>query len=271
VAIMPMPRPRSWNVVFVAAGASALIFDGLARANGGLSHWRLRSGGRHSLAACLATRAPLPALAGLAAGVILCDAAFDAGWAATGLVAFQLFTVARLGSFDVGSVAMRVPLAFATLAFGDTVRSRQALRAAAHKQEQRERSERDEAARRRAEDERLRIARELHDTLAHSLVAMNIRAGVALDLHDSQDPSGALQDVKQASATALRELRATLGLLRDQGEVVPTAAAFDLEALAGLIDNAGASGVRADMDVEVDNATAPSAAAEQRFRSSRRR
>src|SRR5207302_6389786 len=195
-------------------------------------------------------------------------AAFDAGWSATAIVAVQLYTVALLGdrlrslivgaltaivviaaivaidgSVDVQSIAIRVPLVFATLAVGDTVRSRRALRAAARERAEREALEREEEGRRRAAEERLRIARELHDTLAPSLVAINVRAGVALDLDDSQDSSAALQDVKQASATALRDLRATLGLLRDRGEIAPTAPAFDLEALPGLVENARASGV----------------------------
>jgi signal transduction histidine kinase len=224
-------------------------------------------------------------------GVVACDAAFPTGWAATGLVAVQLFTVALLGdrrrslivgaltaiavtaaivaldsSLDVGSIAIRVPLIFAMLALGDTVRSRQALRAATRERAEREAREREEEGRRRAAEERLRIARELHDTLAHSLVAINVRAGVALDLHDSQDPSAALLDIKQASATALRDLRATLSLLRDQGEVAPTAPAFDLEALPGLIENARAAGVQADVDVEIDPAAVPSAIGGAAFR-----
>jgi signal transduction histidine kinase len=155
---------------------------------------------------------------------------------------------------------------FATLAVGDTFRSRQALRAAAREREEREAREREEEGRRRAAEERLRIARELHDTLAHSLVAINVRAGVALDLHDSQDPSAALTDIKQASATALRDLRATLSLLREQGEIAPTAPASGLEALPGLVDNARAAGVRTDVDVEVDAAAVPSAVGGAAFR-----
>jgi signal transduction histidine kinase len=174
--------------------------------------------------------------------------------------------VAIDGGLDVGSVAIRVPLVFATLAFGDTVRSRQALRAAAREREEREAREREEETRRRAVQERLRIARELHDGLAHSLVAINVRAGVALDLSDSQDPAAALQDIKQASATALRDLRATLGLLRDQGEVAPIAPALDLGALPGLVEHARAAGVRADVDVEVEDAAVPSAVGGAAFR-----
>jgi signal transduction histidine kinase len=288
---MSMPRLRSWNVVLAAAGAAALIIEGQVRAKSGLS------AGDYVLAIAAAvplawgTRAPLPALAGVAAGAILCDAAFDAGWTATGLVAVQLFTVALLGdrhrSLIVGALtavtviaaivaiddavsfaplATRLPLVFATLAFGDTIRSRQALRAAAREREAREAREREEEARRRAAEERLRIARELHDTLGHSLVAINVRAGVALDLPESDDASDALQDVKQASATALRDLRATLSLLRDESDAAPTAPAFDLEAVPGLVDHARSAGVHTDVDVQLNGTAVPSAVGAAAYR-----
>ena len=288
---MSISRARSWNLLLVAAGAAALIIEGQVRATGGLSP------GDYVLAVAAASplawgnSAPLPALVGVAAGAILCDAAFDAGWAATGLVAVQLFTVAVLGdrqrslvvgaltalvviaaivaidgTADVGSIAIRVPLAFIMLALGDTIRSRRALRAAARERAQRDAHDREEEGRRRATEERMRIARELHDTLAHSLVAINVRAGVALDLDGSQDPSAALQDIKQASSSALRDLRATLSLLRDQGEVAPTTPAFDLGSLPGLVDHARAGGVLADLKIELDDAAVPSAVSGAAFR-----
>jgi signal transduction histidine kinase len=170
------------------------------------------------------------------------------------------------GSVELTGVAMRVPLVFVSLALGDTIRSRRALRAAVRERAEREAREREEEDRRRAADERVRIARELHDTLAHSLVAINVRAGVAVDLHDSQDPSAALRDIKQASAAALRDLRATLSLMRDQGDAAPTAPALDLEALPGLVDHARAAGLRADVDVQVNGADVPSAIGGAAFR-----
>jgi signal transduction histidine kinase len=108
-------------------------------------------------------------------------------------------------------------------------------------------------------DERLRIARDLHDTLAHSLVAINVRAGVAVDLPDSQDPWPALRDIKQVSATALSDLRATLGLLRDEGDAAPTTPAVDIRSLPRLVDEARSAGLRADMDVDLDGVVVPSA------------
>ena len=274
---------RAWNVALAAAGAAALIVEGQLRAKGGLSP------GDYVLAlaavAPLAwgTQAPLAALVGVEAGALICAATFDAGWATTGIVLVQLYIVGLLGdrqrslvagavtalgvivaialiehSVEVTAVAIRVPLVFASLALGDTIRSRQALRAAARERAEREARDREEEGRRRVADERLRIAQELHDTLAHSLVAINVRASVAVDLDGSQDRAAALQDIKQVSATALRDLRATLSLLREPDDAAPTAPASQLDALPGLADRARSAGVRADVDVQVDGAAIPS-------------
>src|SRR5207302_966433 len=83
-------------------------------------------------------------------------------------------------------------------------RSRRELREA-------RREEREQQDRRRVADERLRIARDLHDTVAHALVAINVRAGVAAHLHGSDE---ALKDIVAVSSDALNDLRATLDLLR---------------------------------------------------------
>jgi signal transduction histidine kinase len=170
------------------------------------------------------------------------------------------------GSLELTTIGLRLLLVFASLALGDTVRSRQALRDATRERARREAREREEADRRRAAQERMRIARELHDTLAHSLVAINVRASVAVDLHDSQDPWTALQDIKHASATALGDLRTTLNLLREQEDDAPTAPAFDLQALPGLVDQARSAGLHADIDVRVDGAAIPSAIGGATFR-----
>jgi signal transduction histidine kinase len=288
---MPNRGPRSWDVALAAAGAAALIIEGTVNAKGGLPP------GAYLLAMLAAapiawrTRAPLGALVGVAAGALLCVVSFDASWAATGLVIVPLYTVALLGdrqrslvvgaataltvigaivlidgSVDLGAIAKRVPLVFLSLALGDGIRSRRALQAAARERAAREAHEREEEGRRRAADERVRIARELHDTLAHSLVAINVRAGVAVDLHDSQDPAAALQDIKQASATALRDLRATLSLLREPDDAAPTAPALDLEGLPGLVDQARSAGLRAEVDVQVDGGAVPSAIGGAAFR-----
>jgi signal transduction histidine kinase len=75
---------------------------------------------------------------------------------------------------------------------------------------------RDETARRRAMEERLRIARELHDSLTHSISVIQVQAGVAVHLarKRGEEIPPALLAIQEAGADAVRELRATLGVLR---------------------------------------------------------
>jgi signal transduction histidine kinase len=75
---------------------------------------------------------------------------------------------------------------------------------------------RDEVARRRAVEERLRIARELHDSLTHSISVIQVQAGVAVHLarKRGEEVPPALLAIEEAGADAARELRATLGVLR---------------------------------------------------------
>jgi len=78
------------------------------------------------------------------------------------------------------------------------------------------RHERDEAARRVAYEERLRIAREVHDVVGHGLAVINMQAGVALHVVDRRPEQArlALEAIKQTSKDALDELRAALDVFR---------------------------------------------------------
>jgi signal transduction histidine kinase len=79
---------------------------------------------------------------------------------------------------------------------------------------------REEMALRRAGQERLRIARDLHDSLTHSISLIKVQAGVAVHLarkHD-EEPSPALLAIQEASTAAMRELRATLDALRSPSD-----------------------------------------------------
>src|SRR5215471_13646884 len=80
---------------------------------------------------------------------------------------------------------------------------------------------RDEVARRRAVEERLRIARELHDSLTHSISVIKVQAGVATHLarKNGEEPSDALLAIQEASSDAVRELRSTLDVLRREDDV----------------------------------------------------
>ncbi|MEW2568600.1 sensor histidine kinase [Streptomyces sp. NPDC047070] len=107
-----------------------------------------------------------------------------------------------------------------------------------------DRAERRQAARRRADEERLRIARELHDVLAHSISVINVQAGVGLALLDS-DPEQArtaLTTIKAASKEALGEVRQVLDTLRTPGDA-PRAPAPGLDRLPELVEQAAGAGL----------------------------
>ncbi len=112
----------------------------------------------------------------------------------------------------------------------------------------RERAERAAAAARRADEERLRIARELHDVLAHSISVINVQAGVGLALLDS-DPEQArtaLSTIKSASKEALGEVRQVLESLRTPGDA-PRAPAPGLDRLPELVQQAASAGLTVEV------------------------
>ncbi|WP_199549488.1 sensor histidine kinase [Streptomyces sp. N35] len=114
-----------------------------------------------------------------------------------------------------------------------------------------ERAERAEAARRRADEERLRIARELHDVLAHSISVINVQAGVGLALLDA-DPEQArtaLTTIKSASKEALGEVRQVLESLRAPGDA-PRAPAPGLDRLPELVQQAASAGLTVEVGRE---------------------
>ncbi|WP_454858323.1 sensor histidine kinase [Promicromonospora soli] len=100
----------------------------------------------------------------------------------------------------------------------------------------------EEEARRRATEERLRIAREVHDVLGHHLSLINVQASAALHRPDPERSEQALTAIKQASKETLRELRTTLGVLRQDGEA-PTTPVPGLDRLGDLVAGAEASGL----------------------------
>jgi signal transduction histidine kinase len=112
-----------------------------------------------------------------------------------------------------------VVLALAIM-LGDTVRSRRALAAETADRLRLAEEEREAETARRVAEERLRIARELHDTVAHSMATITVQAGSALRLPaGSQSPEvqAALTAIRQTSKSALAEMRVTLGQLRGNG------------------------------------------------------
>ena len=161
-------------------------------------------------------------------------------WAAGGLAAWLLFLLAGT----------------------ELIRNRRAFAQASRQRAIEEQRSAHEAARRQASEERLGIARDLHDVVAHSLSLINVQAGVALELMDQRPEQvrTALTAIKQASREALVDVQSVLDSLRRPGEEVPLAPAPSLRDVAELVRRAEATGLRVDVQVT------PTAAAPRRGR-----
>ena len=119
---------------------------------------------------------------------------------------------------------------------GEVVRARRELLATYADRAARAEADREAEAHRRVQDERMRIARELHDIVAHTVAAMNVQAGVAaaaLDTHPAL-ARRAIGQVRASGREALAELHATVGLLRDDpgGPAAPVPGLDELDRLA---------------------------------------
>jgi signal transduction histidine kinase len=134
------------------------------------------------------------------------------------------------------------------------------LREVEQRAEEAERT-RDEVARRRAVEERLRIARELHDSLTHNISVICVQSGVAVHLarKRGEEVSPALLAIQEASADAARELRTTLGVLRSD-EDGDSSGLGHLDRLAARARTAGlpvtvnVTGAKRALPPEVDQA-----------------
>ncbi len=149
-------------------------------------------------------------------------------------------------------------------AAGDAVRSRRAFVDAIRERAERAERTRDEEARRRVAEERLRIARDLHDVVAHHIALVNVQAGVAAHVMDKRPDQAkeALAHVRDASRSALNELRATVGLLRQSGDPeAPTEPAPGLGVLDELVDTFRHAGLPVEVIVQLDGAAGPLPAA----------
>src|SRR6266508_2763051 len=152
-----------------------------------------------------------------------------------------------------GWVFFRIGAAVMVAALGESVRTRRVL--AAEAQERAERAERtkEEEARRRVDAERLRIAREVHDTVAHAIAVINVQAGVTAHVLDRRPERvrETLVTIEQTSARALSDLRATLGVLREASSgSAPAPGLAQVDELVGLAREAG-------LDVKVEAGAPP--------------
>ncbi|WP_236718062.1 sensor histidine kinase [Actinoplanes sp. TFC3] len=151
---------------------------------------------------------------------------------------------------------------FLTMILGEAGRSRDAYFAQLAKVNAERARAHEEQEKRQTSDERLRIARELHDVLGHHLSLINVQAGVGLHLMDSRPEQAreALTAIKTASSEALREVRAVLDALRPEQEAAPRQPSLGLDRLADLTSDAGlpisttTTGIRRELPPEVDRA-----------------
>jgi len=106
-------------------------------------------------------------------------------------------------------------------------------------------------ARRRASEERLRMARDLHDVIGHNISLINVQAAVGLDLMDTQPDQAraALAAIKEVSKDALDELRAMLLTLRQADEGAPRSPTPGLDRLPELVELTRGSGLSVRTEV----------------------
>jgi signal transduction histidine kinase len=212
---------------------------------------------RHAVAALwlafTAALAPSPLWFGYLSMVV---AFFGAATSGHRRAAWAPIAASYVTSLWLAPLAWGRPLASATTALfvaawlavlliaAEAVRMRQERRAAAEAA-----SELD--AKNRASEERLRMARELHDVIGHTISLINIQAGVGLDLMSTQPEQAraALAAVKTVSGQALGELRAMLSALREDGEDAPRDPAPGLGRLPELISRTSAAGLAVSTDI----------------------
>ncbi|GAA3340528.1 histidine kinase [Amorphoplanes nipponensis] len=139
----------------------------------------------------------------------------------------------------------------------------EALRQAECRADEAERT-REETARRRADEERLHIARELHDTLTHqiSIIKVQSEAAVHLARKRGEPVPDALVAIRDAGREATRELRATLEALRDDGRTPP----HGLDHVPELVARARATGLAATLTIEGDRQDVPAAVGRTAYR-----
>src|SRR5215472_13535487 len=194
------------------------------------------------------------------AGFLVAAVVIPSVYIAIGLVVVELSEHWGLVKLISNFLPDIVVLALAIM-LGDAVRSRRALAAETAERLRVVHEEREAEAGRRVAEERLRIARDLHDTVAHSMATITVQAGSALHVLGDRDERlrGALTAIRETSKNALREMRATLGQLRqgtaNDAEVTPGG----LDRLPALRDAVTAAGAPVTIAVEGEQRPLPPA------------
>jgi signal transduction histidine kinase len=193
----------------------------------------------------------LPLYDAAVAGYLAAAIAIPAFFMAVGLFVVDVSEHQGLVTLATDFLPSIAVLALAVM-LGEVVRSRRALAAETADRLRLAAEEREAETGRRVAEERLRIARELHDTVAHSMATITVQAGSALHVLGQGDQAGgpdgnlrsALLAIRETSKGALNEIRATLGQLRnetpDESAELREAGLDRLPALCEAVTAAGA-------------------------------
>jgi signal transduction histidine kinase len=214
-AAAPLLR-RSWPQAMVAvAGAAVVLYD--ARDHPGGPIYLVVPVALVALTTVRDRRVVYPWAVALGGAIVVTGAIVDDGFGPHELVMAGWVAAAAFG--------------------GDALRGRSERVAAARVQQE-------EHSLRTLAEERLRIAQDLHDSVAHSMATISIQSGVAAHLLDRRPEQAkeALEAIRQASSDVLDELGAILGLLR-AGEAAPRHSAPGLDAIDALVAGARANGL----------------------------
>jgi signal transduction histidine kinase len=174
----------------------------------------------------------------------------------------------------IGWVFFRIGASVMSAALGESVRSRRVIAVEAQERAELAERTREEEARARVDAERLRIAREVHDTVAHAIAIINVQSGVTAHVLDKRPERAreALRAIEQTSSRALREMRAILGVLRDDdndddnGGDSGRGPYPGLGQIDELADKARAAGLDINIEETLPGAALPSAVGSAAYR-----
>ena len=180
-------------------------------------------------------------------------------WGLAGAVPTALSEIIAIRVLSDVETAGEVPIAVLLVATagsaGAAVGYYRAVLAATRAQLARETQTREERARRLAAEERLRIARELHDVFGHAMATISVQAGVGLHVIDQRPGQAreALAAIKTVCDDGLTDVKAILGILRadpSTEEEEPRAPRGGLDRLTELLDTAETAGLRVELTVD---------------------
>jgi signal transduction histidine kinase len=158
-----------------------------------------------------------------------------------------------------GGTIEDLTLVAAILLLAEMLRTRRAWMTEVEERLRRTAAEREREAERSVERERLRIAHELHDVLAHTIALIGVQAGVAAEaLTDSPaETRTALGTIRAKTREALTELRTTVGVLREPRGTAQLSPTPGLAQLQELVEAAARAGVKVDVSVSGSARTLP--------------